>query len=318
MSVHLVCASHSPLMQCYARPPAAHDAVVATFRGRAEAIRAFDPQIVFVLAPDHYNGFFLNCAAPFCVGLAAEATADIGGTPGRLEVPRDVALACARWLREADVDVAVSDPMIVDHGFSQPMARLLGGLDRYPAVPIFVNALMPPYAPFKRARLLGKALGEFARALGRRVLLIGSGGMSHHPQRYYPPPGTAEEAVARWQQAGPAGGGLTREEWLERLERMHYEGAAMLVSGERTRADIRLNPELDRRLLDCLCSGDLAAVDRWDPQSMADQGGIGWLELNTWIAACAANETAGGAHPSVDLYEETLEYGIATGVIHAG
>jgi len=61
----------------------------------------------------------------------------------------------------------------------------------------------------------------------------------------------------------------------------------------------------------------LDELDDWDPDWLVEQAGIGSLELVTWLAACAANQAAGGLAPQVDIYTETLEYGIATGVIHA-
>jgi 2,3-dihydroxyphenylpropionate 1,2-dioxygenase len=317
-AVQLLCASHSPLMVCYARPPQAHDAIVEVFRARAKAIAEFDPELVFVLGPDHFNGFFFKLAPSFCVGLSCEAVADIGGTPGRMNVPRDLATECVKFLRQFGSDVAVSYEMTVDHGFSQTMSRVFGGLDRYPVIPIYVNAIMPPYLPFKRSRALGMALGEFIKTLNKRVLVLASGGMSHNPTRYYPSYGSAEEAVTRWQLGGDSGGGLARQEWLDKLEDMHLEGAQMLVSGARSRADIKLNPEIDGRFLSIVTSGSVGEIDEWDPDEMVEQAGIGWMEMHTWVAACAANETAGGALPETDLYAETLEYGIATGIIHAG
>jgi len=305
-------------MVCYARPPQAHDAIVEVFRARAKAIAEFDPELVFVLGPDHFNGFFFKLAPSFCVGLSCEAVADIGGTPGRMNVPRDLATECVKFLRQFGSDVAVSYEMTVDHGFSQTMSRVFGGLDRYPVIPIYVNAIMPPYLPFKRSRALGMALGEFIKTLNKRVLVLASGGMSHNPTRYYPSYGSAEEAVTRWQLGGDSGGGLARQEWLDKLEDMHLEGAQMLVSGARSRADIKLNPEIDGRFLSIVTSGSVGEIDEWDPDEMVEQAGIGWMEMHTWVAACAANETAGGALPETDLYAETLEYGIATGIIHAG
>ncbi len=316
MSVQMVCASHSPLMRCYAREPQDHAEVVEVFARRAAAIEAFDPEVVFVFGPDHYNGFFLKLAPPYCVGLAAEASADIGGTAGSLDVPAALATDCVEALRDGGVDVAVSYAMSVDHGFSQTIDRLLGGLKAYRVVPIFVNCMIPPYIPFKRSRALGTALGKFAAGLGQRVLLLGSGGMSHNPTRYYPAYGTGEPSVSDWQLGGESGGSFTQAQWLQRLESMHLEGAEMLADGTRSRADIKMNPEVDRVFLDCLTQGRLAEVDGWDPASMVERAGIGWLELHTWIAACAAHQAAGGDAPQLDLYAETLEYGIATGVVH--
>ncbi|MEQ8698296.1 MAG: hypothetical protein RLT05_17295, partial [Bauldia litoralis] len=246
MTVELVCTAHSPIMACYAKAPDAFDEIEAAFASRAARIAAFDPELVVVFGTDHFNGVFLSQVPPFSVGLAAEAVDDIGGHPGKLNVPADLAAALVDAVRADGIDTAASHAMTVDHGFSQPMQRLLGALNRYPVIPIFVNGIIPPFVPFKRSRLLGEAVGRFVRSLDVRVLVLGSGGMSHHPTRYYPAPGEGPPDVAAWQAAGGRGGGMTHDDWLERLRVMHLEGAEMLVSGQRTREDIHLNPEFDR------------------------------------------------------------------------
>ena len=271
-----------------------------------------------MFGPDHYNGFFLKLMPSFCVGLACRSVADIGGSAGTFDVPEDVATALAEALHRDDIDIAVSRRMVVDHGFSQPMQKVLGGVDAYPTVPVFINAMTPPYVPFKRSRLMGTAVGRFAAGLGKRVLFLGSGGMSHNPTRYYPPLGEGAPDVAAYQMAGGEDGELDSGSWLDRLETMHIEGAEMLVSGQRTKKDIRLNPDIDRRFLDAVTSGRLDEFDGWRPAELLETAGIGFLELHTWIAATAAHLEAGGAAPEEAIYAETLEYGIGFGMVRAG
>lgn len=316
MTPMLLCSAHSPLLYCYARAPACREESERLTAERAAAIAAADPELVIVFGPDHYNGFFLRLVPPFCAGLRCHAVADIGGFPGDLDVAADTALALIDSVRRNGVDLAVSYDMTVDHGFSQTMTRVLGALDRYPSIPVFVNGIAPPYVPFRRSRLLGETVGTFVRTLGKRVLFLASGGMSHNPTRYYPAFGSADREVTNYQLHGGTGGGLSTSEWLERLERMHREGARMLVDGTRTRADLKLNPEVDRRILDILTSDRLEDIDVLEPEWMVERAGIGSLELHTWVAATAAHRTAGGARPVVDLYAEALEYGIAFGMMH--
>jgi len=253
---------------------------------------------------------------PFCAALSCTAVADIGGFAGPLQVPESLAIECIKAARAADVDLAVSYQMTVDHGFSQTMYRMLGALDAYPVIPIFVNGIAPPYVPFRRSRLLGEAVGRYAAGLGKRVLFLASGGMSHNPLRYYPEYGS-DPVVSGYQLTGGTSG-MSHAEWLVRLEVMHREGARMLIDGRRTRADLKLNPEVDARFLDIITSRDLAQVDALDPAWMVEHAGIGSLELHTWVAAAAANAAAGGPVPVVAMYAEALEYGIAVGMVHSG
>ncbi|HEX7416421.1 MAG TPA: hypothetical protein VF315_00080, partial [Steroidobacteraceae bacterium] len=64
-------------------------------------------------------------------------------------------------------------------------------------------------------------------------------------------------------------------------------------------------------------TGELERMDAWDPAWLVEQAGVGSLEIHTWLAAAAAHRAAGGALPSLDLYAEALEYGIAFGIAHA-
>ncbi len=146
------------------------------------------------------------------------------------------------------------------------------------------------------------------------MLYIGSGGLSHHPTRYYPLPGEATPSVAAWQLAGPQGGSLSEPQWLGKLYEDHVTGADMLISGKRTEADIRLNPEFDREFMARFTTGDLDALAALDADECFARAGIGSLELHTWIAALAAQCAAGGPLPSRQIYAPTLEYGIGYGM----
>ncbi|WP_420622265.1 3-carboxyethylcatechol 2,3-dioxygenase [Candidatus Poriferisodalis sp.] len=318
-AVSMVCASHSPLLYCYARPPADLGALEAALAQRRDAIAEMAPDVIVAFISDHFSGFFMDVMPAFCVGTRAAAVDDIGGFPGELDVPHELALDLVAHLRHEDLDPAVSYDMRVDHAISQTLTILTGGVAETPVVPVFINCITRPFVPFRRSRLLGEAVGRFAAALDLRVLLVASGGMSHNPTRYYPAYGSSTPEVSAYQLAGQAGEStFTTDEWLERLREMHIEGAHMLVDGSRTRTDIKLNPVVDRQFLRIVTEDALDEADRWEPEAMVDKGGIGWMELHTWLAACAANRSAGGAPPVVDFYAEMLEIGIAAGVIHAG
>ena len=318
MTTALVCASHSPLLYCHAKPPDDWAALQRVFEERKQAIRQFNPELVFAFGADHFNGFFLKLMPAFCVGLKATAVADIGGFAGPLDVPVKLATDAINYLRRSDIDPAVSADMRIDHAFSQTLHNLTGGLDAISTVPIFINAISEPYVPFRRSRLLGEAVGRFAADVGQRVLFLASGGMSHNPRRYYPVPGEGSPEVTAWQQTGgedPAS--LSADEWLNLLEVMHHEGAEMIVRGERTAKDMRLNRAADERFLAVLSAFELEAFDAWDPATLVEEAGIGSMELHTWIAATAAHKAAGGSAPVTDFYSVAPELGIAAGIVHA-
>jgi 2,3-dihydroxyphenylpropionate 1,2-dioxygenase len=318
MTSFLTCASHSPLLYCYDKEPDDWQALQQAYAARVAAIDAFDPDVVFAFGADHFNGFFLKLMPSFCIGLEAEAVGDIGGFEGPLNVPKMDAVATAEYLRNNDVDVAVSYKMTIDHAFSQTINNMLGGLQSKPTIPIFINCIAPPLVPFRRSRMLGEAIGRYAKTLDKKVLFLASGGMSHHPTRYYPEIGEGSDEVAAWQLSGGEDpDSLSPQQWVDRLEEMHIEGAKMITRGERTAAHMRLNPAADARFLEVLTSGNLDQFDRWQPKEVVKEAGIGSMELHTWIAATAAHLAAGGNNPQTDFYSVAPELGIAAGIVHA-
>ena len=319
MQPHLVCTSHSPLLFVRVRKPDYEEELYATLEERRTLVAEFGPEIVFVFGSDHYAGFHLNSMPAYCVGRGtARAVHDVGGFPGALNVDREAGLGLLKWLRAEGFDPAQSLSMTVDHGFSQTMKHVLGALDAYPTVPIFVSAMATPFQPLRRSREFGAAVGRYARSLKKRVLFLGSGGLSHHPVRYYPLIGDASPDVEAWQMEGSVGGTFTTDAWFENLLAQHIESARVIAVGLRTRADIRLNPDVDRRFLAIVESGALHELDDWKLETLYEEAGAGFTEVHAWTAAVAANLACGGAVPVVDFYRDALEYAIGFGIVHAG
>lgn len=318
MRPHLVCTSHSPLLFVRGRKPDYEDEVFAALAERRDAVREFDPEVVFVFGSDHYAGFHFNAMPAFCIGRgAAEAVDDVGGFPGELDVDGESALGLLQFLRAEGFDPAQSLKMTVDHGFSQTMKHVLGELDAYPTVPIFVGAMATPFLPLRRSRLFGAAVGRYAESLGKRVLFLGSGGLSHHPVRYYPLIGDGSPEVEAWQMEGSAGGTFTDEEWFEDLLVRHIDSGRMIAQGRRTREQIRLNPEVDRKFLAVVESGALHRLDDWKLEDLYKEAGVGFTEIHAWNAAVSANLACGGTALVVDFYRDALEYAIGFGIAHA-
>lgn len=181
MSAYLHCMSHTPLVGYVDTTPevlAEVDTMIAEAR---ERIARFDPEMIMLFGPDHYNGFFYDVMPAFCIGMAADAIGDFDTAAGALDVPKALAEACTQSVLDAGVDTAVSYRMQVDHAFAQPLDLLLGGLQGYPVIPVFINSVAVPLPGFKRARLLGEAIGQWAMSLNKRVLFLASGGLSHQP-----------------------------------------------------------------------------------------------------------------------------------------
>lgn len=291
----LLCASHTPLMREGQIDLDTQRRVAAMFDDLAERVRAFAPDLIVQFAPDHFNGFFYDLMPCFCVGAAATSIGDWGTRAGPLPVPEDVARDLAAAVQADDVDLALSYAMQVDHGTTQIWEEMFGTADRFPIVPIFVNAIAPPVPSYRRARMLGEAVGRHFAKSGRRVLFAASGGLSHDPP--IPEMATAEgEVRARLiDNRNP-----TAEARAARQERVRAAGRDAAAGGGQR---LPLNPAWDREVLACLAAGDIGACDRFDTAEVARTAGLAANETLCWIAAAAAHGVHGASDTRVLFYE---------------
>jgi len=310
MSVYLHCMSHSPLVGHVDPAPevlAEVDGVVAGARARIER---FSPELVILFSPDHYNGFFYDLMPSFCIGMAAHAIGDYGSAAGPLAVPRELAEACAAAVLEAGVDTAVSYRMQVDHGFAQPLELLLGGLDRCPVIPVFVNAVAAPLPSFQRARLLGEAVGRFARSLDKRVLLLASGGLSHQP----PVPELAKVDARMAERLLGGGRNLPPDEREARQQRVIAAARGFVEDPNSLHP---LNPEWDRAFMDILSECRLAELDRLSNDDLSRLAGRSTHEVKAWVAAFAALSAFGPYQAGERYYRPIPEWIAGFGAISA-
>ncbi|CAO5191920.1 2,3-dihydroxyphenylpropionate/2, 3-dihydroxicinnamic acid 1,2-dioxygenase [Frankia sp. AiPs1] len=299
MPLALCCMSHSPLLDITRQ----QDELESSVRAALAAARAFaasvDPDIVVVVAPDHFNGFFYRQMPPFCLGLSATAVGDYASPAGRLDVPQALARELATEVLAAGVDLTVSYRMQVDHASAQPLRELFGSLDARPVIPVFVNAAAPPLAPLSRARALGTAIGRFFESRDERVLVVGSGGLSHDPP--VPRLDSAPVPVAERLVSGRA---LTEQEAAGKHAGAIAEGLR-LAAGTSDR--LPLDPDWDEAFLDLLGQGRLADTDSWTEAEIGARG-CGAQEIRTWVAAYAALAAAGPYEVGYRYYRATPEY----------
>lgn len=303
MRAMLQCLSHTPLKGHFDPGPAIVDEVSRVVAMLRREVKAFAPEQIYLFAPDHYNGFFLDAMPQFCLGVAADAVGDYGTAAGPLGVPHSLAETCAAAVVDAGIDLAISYRMQVDHGFAQPLQELTGELARYPVIPIFINAVAPPLASFARARLLGEAVGRFARAQGKRALFIGSGGLSHNP----PVPQIATATDPLVIERLIAGRNPTPEARAARQART--VAAAVAFAGGSTELHA-LNAEWDQRLMRDLVARDWPTLDAYRNDDITRAAGASAHEVKTWVAATAAMDaaSAGDWQAEVRYYREIPEW----------
>lgn len=309
MTLSLVCMSHSPLLNFNdpgAEVRAEMDAVFDTVRAFVAEV---DPTLVVSFGPDHYNGFFYDLMPPYAICYAATAVGDFDTASGPLDVPEAIAAGMAEHLAANRIDIAISRGAQLDHGAVQVPELILGGIDKYRTVPIFVNGVAAPFVPMDRVRVMGQAVGEYLAGLDERVLVIGSGGLSHDPP------------VPRWVSASPAqrefllaGRNPTPEAREARQQRTIATGQAF-ARGE---ADIMdLNPAWDQAFMDACEADDLSVFDSYNAEDMAKAAGNSAHEVRCWVAACAATRAAGPYRVGYRYYRAIPEYIAGFGALTA-
>lgn len=251
-----VCASHTPgiardLEEVFGRE----------FRrglGEAtDAIRAFDPTLVVLFGSDHRRAFTTVVPA-VAVCRSARGFGDHGTPEGEYRVPEQAADALTASMLAAGIDVARASDIALDHGFGQAAQVLLGGLDAYPVIPVFLNCATAPLPPPARAATVGRLVGQLVTGDEERVLFLGSGGLSHDP-----PTLALVDA------------GLPEEE--RRAISLRHRDAAKE----------RIRPEWDLAFLERLGHADTSWTEEIT-QSEIDPAGIGANEARNWIAAYRA------------------------------
>lgn len=301
MKAYLHCMSHSPLFGHVDPESAVLAEVNAVVGGARQRIADFAPDLVILFTPDHYNGFFYDVMPSFCIGTAAHAIGDFGTLAGPLLVPQDLAESCATAVLEHGVDSAVSYRMQLDHGAAQPLEFLIGGLQKIPVIPVFINSVAVPLPSFQRARLLGEAIGQWAGTLDKRVLFLGSGGLSHQP----PVPELAKVEGLMADRLKGSGRNLPADERVARTQRV-INAAKAFIHDQNTLHP--LNPSWDQHFLRVLEEGDLQLLDAVMNNDLSDMAGKSTHEIKTWVAAFAALSRFGDYQTTDKYYRPIPEW----------
>ncbi|WP_433803802.1 hypothetical protein [Actinomycetospora sp. CA-084318] len=224
-----------------------------------KAVAAYDPTLVVYFGPDHLRAL-AGIAPCFTVVEQARGYGDWGTPEEDYDVPRDRAVELTHALAGHGIDIACADSLRLDHGFGQSTEELFGSLSAVPMVPIVINCVDRPIATAARTAALGAAVGEWLRGhvgADERVLVVGSGGLSHTPPSLVP--GARDLSEPQRQQ---------------------------LITDNIATAAEAINTDWDYRMLAMLASAheDMAGLN---PEDLAPGGG-GGQEIRTWIASAFA------------------------------
>ncbi len=257
----------------------------AGFAQLAKAVATYDPTLVLYFGPDHMRAL-AGIAPCFTVVESATGYGDWGTPAEQYRVPKDLAVALGEHLAASGIDIAMAPQLRLDHGFGQSTHDLFGSLSAVPLIPIVINCVDRPIPTAARTAALGTAAGAFLRAhlsSDERVLVIGSGGISHAPPSLIPGARDLTEADRQ-----------------------------KLITDNIARAAEAINPEWDQAFLARLGSEDWHGLADLTAEALAPAG-TGGAEVRTWIAAAFA---ADAPLPTV-VYEPVTEWitgmGIAAG-----
>lgn len=297
MLLGTVCMSHSPLIDRNRAAPDVEARFNAAVDKAARFVETLRPDLAIIIYPDHVNGFFYDLLPSFCVGAGATSIGDFGTAAGMLDIPEERALDLTRFVLDSGVDTAVSYKMEVDHGATQPLEYMIAHHAIPAVIPVFVNCAMPPRPTFERVRALGRAIGDWARDRApERVLIIGSGGLSHDPP--IPSLATAAPEVRRQLIEGKP---LNHAQRMARQNRAIAEGPALAQGRSEL---LPLDPAWDRRLMDAFLAGDLSVLDASSDAEISATGGRGGHEVRSWVAALAA---LGDGYAAEELFYEPID-----------
>jgi hypothetical protein len=158
-----------------------------------EKLEALAPDTLVLVGDDQHENLVEDNMPPFSVFIGKEVEASTSlrylnqpRTENRTRYKVDdlLALGILDGLMSDGFDPAYSRKTRYDGGLGHAFARVLKFLTpdaRFSIVPIMVNTYYPPAPSAKRCVQFGKALAKAIRGFSesRRVVVIGSGGLSH-------------------------------------------------------------------------------------------------------------------------------------------
>jgi 2,3-dihydroxyphenylpropionate 1,2-dioxygenase len=274
-----VCASHSPLLENVD----AGEAGVKFFNAIEDAkatIAAFDPELVVFFGPDHFRAL-QGIVPPVTIATSAIGFGDWGTPEDPYVVPAELANELATYLLSQEFDVAIGSEVRIDHGFGQTFIQLFSALDAIPVIPIVLNCASMPRTSVSRAIDVAQSVGAFMATTHKRVLFLGSGGLSHQP------PSMSAEVRA-----------LPSDE-REAIARKSVLDAAKYV-----------NAQWDETFLQALTTSNWSVLREYKDPELAEVGS-GTHEIRTWVAAWAAAGAAAGRYTYVPIPEWITGMGVA-------
>lgn len=232
--------------------------------GSAMRDKEFDS--VIVISNDHCDHFVTHSVPPFCVH-AAEAADGMHKHRGDWALDSELSYALVPEMSEQGFDLAFTLNAKLQTAFTIPYEYMGFGRDT-PMTALFVNAYVPPQPGATRCFAFGRALERALCQLGRRSLLIASGGLSHYPgtRHYHHPDIETDQALFQRMEQGELKflAGLSDRE-LDRTGNVELRALQIMAGaiGDRKPFHTRLEPSWHHTY----------AMLAWDLEAAPDQDG---------------------------------------------
>jgi aromatic ring-opening dioxygenase catalytic subunit (LigB family) len=179
-------ASHAPTITAM-RDLAGSDERERFSRGMealAERVRAERADTFVVITSDHFTNFGPDAMPTFALGIAERYAGPVerwlrveqrtfSGAPA-------LAAHLARALVGDGFDLVLTRDVALEHGVMVPLSFLVDE-EHADIVPIVVNCMVPPLPTLRRCYAFGRALGAALAGREERVVVLGTGGLSHAP-----------------------------------------------------------------------------------------------------------------------------------------
>ncbi len=147
-------------------------------RENGERLRSLEADVTIVIANDHANQFLLHCVPSFTIHHGARARGQFAGRDYCFDIDSDTAMDLIRYLQAEKFDPAFTSSAELDYAFGIPLTFLdIVG----PVIPLYVNAYIPPQPSMERCYHLGEAVQRAMKTMGKRAVVVASGGLSHFP-----------------------------------------------------------------------------------------------------------------------------------------
>ncbi|MDB5451522.1 MAG: hypothetical protein JWO33_100 [Caulobacteraceae bacterium] len=277
--VGLAAMSHTPSWDMSPDHKGPGERFVAAVMAAKRQMAALNPTAFVVFGPDHFRNFFYDVMPAFCIGAEkVEGFGDYSSPKGAFPGNKALGRFIVDHVMADGFDPAVSLNMSIDHGMSQPYAALNPKLDM-PITPILINCGGGPMPSPRRCYEFGQAVGRAIRAAPGegRVVVVGSGGLSHSPPSVSPD----DAEVSADNRDYVINGRARAQEFNAMREAQSIERRKVGGVGP-------INEPFDHWFLDHVKAQDMEPVASLGSDELLEKGGVGGQEIRAWIAALGA------------------------------